>query len=205
MTPAQHAHIARLLHNVLWPAVAGNVLWSLLQVASTANSVNNLVSLSPELLALLFIGLYFCIDWIDSENASLKTTYWRADLPLATAIAVFAVAIQADKWWSVIALILAFISAIIGHLAGAWDQTQEKSPKPSRRAFAAINSLGIIVAVVGALYDRVLVWPQALAIAIVVLAFLYLRPRILAKWPTELVQDSSTASEVTPIRSPTAV
>jgi len=54
-----------LVHNVIWPAVAGSVLWTFLQVAADPNISGP--SLGPRLAALLLIGVYLAIDWVDTH------------------------------------------------------------------------------------------------------------------------------------------
>lgn len=179
----------RLTHNVLWPAIAGNVLWSLLQVAVGDGKDRDLSILVPRLLALFFIGAYLCRDWLDTDQAlnstgagSINDNYWLADLPMGGAIAVFAIAIQVPLPWSWVPLAVAFAVAAVGHLYGAWDETPGRSRTKGRRAFAGINGAGVVVAVWGGLADDTQYWTQAAAAGMVTGVFLLFRAWIVKNW-----------------------
>src|SRR6266446_6736484 len=134
-----------LVHGVIWPAVAGSILWTFLQVAFDPRSSGT--SLWPRLSALLFVGVYLAIDWAytDPIESKMHKKYYRADMPLAASLSTFAVATQFDLSWAAWPLGVAFAIAIIGHGFGAWGLRNRPTPTKQRVALAGINALGLLV------------------------------------------------------------
>jgi len=173
--------LKKLVHSVIWPAVAGNVLWAFLQVAADPSVVGTI--LWPRLASLLLIGVYLSIDWIKTENdTQINETYWRFDVPLAASIATFAIATQIGAPWAPVPLALAFAVATLGHCFGAWDTNGERSSCKARAAFAGINALGPIVLLVGMFFNGTLgLWSTPTAVLLVVGLFLSLQNKV-ARW-----------------------
>jgi hypothetical protein len=172
-----------LVHCVIWPAVAGNILWAFLQVAADTKIRD--ASHCPRLAALLFVGVYLAIDWVNTENEKkINDSYWMFDLPLATALATFAVGTQSGTWWSNYALMIAFVVAIFGHCKGAWDGTETPTSCVARATFAVFNAVGLILLLIGifapAPYS---LWLTPSAIFLVVALYLSLRQKVLSRWP----------------------
>jgi hypothetical protein len=168
-----------LVHSVIWPAVAGNVLWAFLQVAFVPQP--NQDARPQRLASLLLVGLYFCIDWIESEKTkeSINPKYWMVDIPLAVFIAVFAIVTQSNIWWSWIALLLAYVIVVAGHYWGAWDDKSTTSSRSTRAILMVINSLGIVVLLFGwYLGDTIAAWLTPVSIFLVVGLYLCLRNKL---------------------------
>jgi hypothetical protein len=174
-----------LVHGVIWPAVAGSILWTFLQVAFDPRSSGT--SLWPRLSALLFVGMYLAIDWVYTDPVASKINKhspW-ADLPLAASLSTFAVATQFDRSWAALPLGLGFAIAIIGHRYGAWD-LEGGSPTrlKQRSALAAINALGLVVLFIGTYaiepfaIEPFANWLNFVAIALVVGSYLCFRKEI---------------------------
>jgi hypothetical protein len=171
-----------LVRNVVWPAVAGNVLWSFLQVAIEQPVAPT--PLLPRLAALLAVGLYLAIDWINGVGLSFRSRYWKFDIPLATAIATFAIATPKSAPVAFWALGAAFSIAVVGHLNGAWDPQKKISHKSARRMLAAMNGLGLAL-LVGDRFARVAPeWDQAVSLTIAIGLFLALRKWVEDRWKT---------------------
>lgn len=170
-----------LVHNVIWPAVAGSVLWTFLQVAVDPNIFGP--SRLPRLAALLCVGVYLATDWVNTHEAkNIKDNYWCADMPLAASFATFAVATQFGTWWAAWPLAAAFTVAIIGHCKGAWDSKDKSSSCKERATLAGLNAGGLLVLLTGTCANaRYAVWWTPSAIFSVV--FLYL---LLRKWISTL-------------------
>ena len=113
-----------LMLNLLWPAVAGNVVWvffsGLFEISSKEIDF-------AKIIALFFLSWYLCLDFVNTQEKqeNLKDEFYKADLPLAFAIIFFAHSIHYKPNWSLWFLIAIFLIAGIGHWFGAWE---EKTP-----------------------------------------------------------------------------
>jgi hypothetical protein len=156
-----------LVNNVIWPAVAGSVLWTFLQVA-----------VDPA--ALLTIGVYLAIDWVNTQEVDkIKENYWRYDMPLAASLSTFAVATQFGARWTSWPLAAAFAIAIIGHWFGAWDSTTKPSSRNARATLAGFNALGLVVLLIGTYVEEAIaLWRTSLAVLLVVFLFLTFRKKV---------------------------
>jgi len=174
--------LKKLVHSVIWPAVAGNVLWSFLQLFADPDACGP--TLWSRLASLFLVGVYLSIDWIHTENETqINDNYWIADVPLAAALATFAVATQLGVPWASIPLVVAFMVAAAGHCFGAWDaRCKPPSSCKARAGFAIINVLGPVVLLFGSfLADSLALWSKPAAVFVVVGLFLACR-KIIAKW-----------------------
>lgn len=172
-------YMNRLLHNVIWPAVAGNILWAFLQVLVKGWNGGN-PSYFPNLSALFLVGVYLAIDWVDTEKTSdINDCYWKFDLPLATALALFAICTQDGVWWSKYALVAAFVVIVLGHLYGAWDLKTKASSSISRATLASFNALGIVLLIAGSFVTAPYsLWLTPVSIFVVVALFLTSRQKV---------------------------
>lgn len=170
----------RLVHGVVWPAVGGNILWSLLYVLADSKDTGQAVA--PRIIALFAIGFYLMIDWCDREAAetinSIKDSSWKIDAWLAFSLATFAIATYHATLWAKYALGTAFIIAIIGHYTGAWNSHQIEDKDKSKiecanRKFAIFNFIGFLILVIS-LFTPPLqsLWVTAISISVVVVLFL---------------------------------
>ncbi len=169
-----------LVHNVIWPAVAGSILWTFLQVAVDPNITGPRL---PRLIALAFIAVYLAIDWVITNQIqgedTIKDNYWWYDMPLAALLATFAVATQFGVRWAAWPLAAAFAVAIVGHFCGAWDlKTTPSSPK-ARATRAGCNALGIALLGIGMfLEEPYALWLTPIAVISVILSFLHFLKKI---------------------------
>lgn len=175
-------YMNRLLHSVIWPAVAGNILWAFLQVAVAPDLADP--SFFPKLAALLFVGIYLAIDWVDTEKMpEINDHYWKFDLPLSVALATFAIGTQSNNWWSNIALATAFVVVAVGHYNGAWDLKQKPSSGGARVVLALFNIIGVVLLIIGAFSPPPYsFWLTPAAIFVVVALFLALRKKVSSAW-----------------------
>lgn len=169
-----------LVHNVIWPAVAGSVLWTFLQVAIDPNITG---PRCPRLFALLLVGVYLAIDWVNTHQIEEKINenYWRYDMPLAASLASFAVATQFDARWATWPLAVAFVVAIIGHCFGAWDLAANVSSRKAkaRATLAGFNALGLLVLLLGMCVEGPwALWLTPIAVLSVVVLYLSFREKI---------------------------
>lgn len=113
-----------LFDDLIWPAAAGNVAWSFLQVAIGDESHHRLMRLA----LLFFLAFYLAIDWFRSKSLDGKTRcYWVADAIHISSIVTYGVAVAAYKSASFLGYALAVIFgiAVIGHLVGAWEVVEQ--------------------------------------------------------------------------------
>lgn len=167
-----------LVHNVIWPAVAGSILWTFLQVALDPNITG---PRGPRLAALLVIGIYLAIDWVNTDQVreTISENYWWYDMPLAASFATFAVATQFGARWAAWALAAAFAVAIIGHCVGAWDSSLKRSSWSERAILAGFNALGLLVLLIGTCVEQpYALWLPSIAILSVIVLFLLLHKKV---------------------------
>jgi len=168
--------MTNLIHSVIWPAVAGNILWAFLYVAADPKVTG--MSTWTKLIALLAIGFYLSRDWIQRISVIFpdRWKYWGVDAALAAALATFAIVTQLDRTWSGWVLAVAFAIAILGHCWGSWDPADKsKAIDPRTRAkFAAYNAIGLLILGLGLIVPLPYAVFPPIAIGSVVLLFIFL-------------------------------
>src|SRR3989442_15209134 len=107
--PNDPRRLNTLVHGVIWPAVAGSILWAMLQLAIDPG--NSGPSLWARCLALLAVGVYLAVDWVSTDAAteatpSINAGYWVVDIPLAASLSIFAIATQLNVPWAAWALVV---------------------------------------------------------------------------------------------------
>jgi len=143
----------KLFQNLVWPAVAGNVVWAFFSIAIAEHWADK--GVIPRLLSLLLLSIYLCYDWTttDVEGDKLKENYWIGDAFHAITIVVFAIAAQSQNLWTDInnswvkwTLVIVFTTSTIGHLCGSWEPKDVSKEKkwPARLKLALINFTGIL-------------------------------------------------------------
>lgn len=84
----------KLLHGLIWPAVAGSVVWAVCTVAvdrwSAIGDAGYLVI--AQLVALLFFAVYLAAGWwyTNIKEVNMRPYYWPFDALFAIAITVSA-------------------------------------------------------------------------------------------------------------------
>ncbi len=171
--------MGRFFHSVAWPAVAGNVVWAFFTVLIDANDARGGDSHWAKLVALLVLGFYLCIDWIDRDeltaHGQLRPTYWLPDLFFAPSIALYAIATQSNSSWANVGLALLFISALAGHVSGVW-KPQDPSEPYHRKSYIAMNVLVLIVLWVGVRYlsTPLVTWAPTFALTIATALYVWI-------------------------------
>jgi hypothetical protein len=130
---------------------------------------------------LLFIGVYLAIDWVDTDQVkeSINQNYWRYDMPLATSLAIFAVATQFGARWAVCPLAAAFAIVIAGHWRGAWDLEGKNSSGKARKTLAGSNALGLLVLLIGTFVEEpYALWRTPVAVLSVIVLYLFFRKKV---------------------------
>lgn len=150
----------RLLQNVIWPAVAGNVAWSLMNVFFV-------VPLSDKdwywrVLALVTASIYLAADWLYFEQPNNIRGPKAAVFEGVSAmfIAFFALAVGQPTPTGGVALLTTvpvsvfagaiFSVSFVGLLSGAWTE-ENKNPKKgypplhSNKVLIAWNLVGLVI------------------------------------------------------------
>jgi hypothetical protein len=112
----------KVMQSVLWPAVAGSVVWSLISVAVKEDWLEREVFI--RLLVLAALAFYLSAEWLSTEQvpAAEATRFWRGDFPLSMAIAVFAIMTEAKQARAAYALAAVFCVGVLGHITGVWSR-----------------------------------------------------------------------------------
>jgi len=137
-----------LVHNVIWPAVAAAFSGH----SSKSPLTQTLLARARlGLAALLAIGVYLAIDWVDTDEVreTINENYWCSICHFAASLATFAVATQFGARWAGWPLAAGFAVAIIGHCFGAWDLQSKASSWKARLTMAGFNALGLLVLLIG--------------------------------------------------------
>lgn len=141
----------KLFNSLVWPAVAGNILWSLFSLLIGASpSVDNP---GPRIVVLVLLGAYLCFDWIRMEASSnhRKPLAWIADLPHAVSVTVFALAtasktepdVSSVANWLNASLACVLAITAVGHLTTLWELRHQKPCGCRRFCLVAINLVGL--------------------------------------------------------------
>lgn len=157
-----------LYDSVIWPAVAGNILWSFLTVMITEAPSHEM---GWRAASLFLAGVYLMIAWARGRSRNRKNPnfgYYLADTAYAVLLAGFAIASSASASrypdLGVTLLGVMFVVAALGHFFKTWN--------PNRKAWQR-NTIGVAdVAAAGAVF--LFRQDPVPAIAILVVALLIL-------------------------------
>lgn len=162
--------------NLIWPAIAGNVLWGFFSVV-----LNEKISDSGVIertAALLVLFIYLAYDWIETSRVitKLKEMYWIGDAFHACAIITFAIAAQSKSIYLNEFLSSVFVIAALFHLIGIWEPKQGFAPSwTDRLILAGINITGIAIIY---LFPQLLAWNLAVSILCVTILWIITRKKI---------------------------
>jgi len=174
-----------LLHNLIWPAVAGNVAWAFFTVLITEVLVAK-VHIGPmifgRLTALLFLSIYLIIVYIRSEAG----TGHFFDILHAISIILCAIAFQSivSAAWMSPFLIALFIIAAIGHWTGRWIPSSVKTKKGLKKILVGlINFSGAVLCFfLPNFIDNSDYFNLSISMGFVFLLWLIFRNRIYCEW-----------------------
>lgn len=135
----------KLLQNVVWPAVAGNVAWSFFSVLLTGAWSSG--DFYARLVALLFGAIYLGADWLYFEwvgNVRSNYAIWFEGAS-ATLITLFAIAIAQEpaRSWVDLVLVAIFLTSTVGLLFGAWGNGKNARAH-STTTLIVLNTIGIL-------------------------------------------------------------
>ena len=156
MSTNLNPNVPTLFQNLLWPAAAGNVAWSLIstltQLISEVSSANT-ESLWAKAASLLLLSWYMGTHWWREQNGpkaqDRSAKYWVGDGGLLLLIAAFATKYHHDTTESIATdyyLIVLYGFALLFNACGCWD-----SECHTRFLKAVANAVGISIMLVSIL------------------------------------------------------
>jgi hypothetical protein len=114
----------KAFHGLIWPAVGGNVAWSVISLAVYPPSIPDELGITVEarLVTLSLLALYLVGDWLRTYDETGSVTYWLFDGLHLIALAFFAIGAAQPKsldWLSCSLIALLGVTAL-GHLVKAF-------------------------------------------------------------------------------------
>jgi len=106
-----------LLQTVIWPAIAGNVIWSLISIHIDA--VDHLAALPRSFPLALLAGYMLAILQMRGDPPR-SIGYYVLDSLLAAAIATYALALYGKKEWADLVLAFVFLIVMVGYPFKKW-------------------------------------------------------------------------------------
>lgn len=144
-----------MLRDLIWPAIAGNVIWSLVTLLAQ-NSFGSEIAFRAATLVL--IGIYLLSAWKrDRISAPPLHPVRHAvfDSIFAAAICVFAIRYSSldnpVSSWTAVALTTVIATALAGHVFEAW---REPRPLSDNSLFYGLYGLGLFFAFIGIFVPR---------------------------------------------------
>ncbi|SDH78278.1 hypothetical protein SAMN04487926_10815 [Paraburkholderia steynii] len=181
----RHKLAFEIFEGLLWPAAAGNVLWSLIAL-TTLEPKPLTYPMVTRASVLLLLGAYLCLEWIRNYRSLPKPITWRFwvfDLLHLLAVAWTAIVTSDGSDLLVVALVAYFIITGTGHLSGAYKYAQ--GTRTETVGLALINYLGVAIIYAGYLtghdYRASMQWTLPLSLLIVIVLWLGWRWRQLCE------------------------
>lgn len=128
-----------LFTELLWPAVAGNVLWSFFSIIVCTNWSGYDWA---RLLMLFFLLIYLILSWYRSKNLEHGCGSRIFDAIHLVTIIVFAIAIYNERSWIDLSLASIFCITMLGHFFGVWKEPKDKPYH--RKILASVSLLGFL-------------------------------------------------------------
>jgi hypothetical protein len=139
--------LRNIFENVLWPAAAGNVLWSVCSLF--VDPVKPELGVCWRLIVLIVFSLYLAIGWLQLKTASgnLGIKLWFFEFLHISALAASAIAAQVRPDLLKSCLIGYFVITILGHATNTWKFSDGAKYRPW--GLAIVNIIGVLVLVFG--------------------------------------------------------
>jgi len=134
----------RLSQNVIWPAIAGSILWSFVTMVVKEGVLDQSVIIREVLM--LTLAVYLLAQWLHTEYADVEPRfcYWLSDIFLATSIIFVAILAEANYGRVVWPIVGAFAIGIAAHIGNFWQDRGSK-----RHWFmAALHAIGLLIILV---------------------------------------------------------
>jgi hypothetical protein len=155
---------SRSFEQLFWPAVAGNVAWSLCSVVISPGQEHT--EILPRFSALLLLSWYAWYSWLQFATIPYRPrSYYFMDALHLITLSAFAIATGNHHPYMAYFLAAIFLVAGFGHLFGSFDRSpDEKCCVRLKRAGA--NTVGVIVLCFGQYLGA---WDVPLALLLVLI------------------------------------
>lgn len=167
------ATIRSSFEQLFWPAVAGNVAWSLCSVVISPGKAPT--DIWSRILGLLLLAWYSWYGWLRFATISYRprSYYFMDGLHLIT-LAAFAIATANHHPWTPYFLAAIFGVALVGHICGSFNRAADERFR-ERLKRAGANLIGLLV-IVFSLYLGILrAWSVVLALGLVLPVWWYVQ------------------------------
>ena len=135
-----------LFENVFWAAAAGNVFWSLCNVALEPKDYE-LLDRVPRLIILGFFAAYLTVSWLHVRVSRVPFSKlgWFFELAHLSVLVLCAIATQLNPAPTFLDRLLAayFGVTMLGHILGVWRLPTDSAHQ--HWYLAAANAIGLIV------------------------------------------------------------
>lgn len=141
----------KVLYQLVWPAVAGNVAWAFFTLLYTEAGAQ-----IYERLALLFlIALYLGMEWTYSvgRKSKNKPLSWIADAVLAVAIVWLAISAENGSSPGIYPLLFVFVTSAASHGVDAWTPLNTTRKLSARKSWLYLNIGAVTIALSGAMVE----------------------------------------------------
>jgi hypothetical protein len=158
--PASH----EFFQGLLWPAVAGNVLWSFGSLLLDPNTKLSADAVGPRLLMLLLVGLYLSLEWLHNYRflrSEVRALFWIFDGLHLVAISGVAIACSINHHCIWAAMVFFLSVTFLGHLLNAWRAPGRDTG--SRFIHAGVHFLAFIFVLITTKLDILADWNSPIA------------------------------------------
>jgi len=163
------ASFKQVHQNIIWPAVAGNVAWSLLTLVVLPT--NSTPDYWARIILLALLTVYLLRSWRQLDVNKDNTWYYILDTSYAITIALLAISTSTlqdyARPWSTGALVAMFIILFLGHATCSWYKYQSK-------VGSLILALVDALALFGVLWSKDLPDPQTIWVKVAALSVVLL-------------------------------
>lgn len=116
--------LSKLSTGLIWPAIAGNVIWALINSFGMDCHGDEFL---PKLLTLGALSFYLMVYWLNlfPQNSSISWRYILMDWGFATALVLFTITIATDKpTWIMpdVWFLSMFIFLLLGYALKIWNE-----------------------------------------------------------------------------------
>lgn len=170
-----------LFRGLLWPAAAGNVLWSLASLAMKPAASSDAIPVVSRIVLLLLLGLYLSLEFLRNYRnlpEPITPKFWFFDSIHLAAVVITALGAYESLPFLHIGLVLYLAGTGIGHAVGAY-KTPRDGPR-SHLALAFVNFSGLPFVVLSHCHSPSSCWSIPASFGVPLLIWLFVRRRNIA-------------------------
>lgn len=130
-----------IYQQLVWPAIAGNVLWAIFSII-IREMFNHPLDAAARLATLLLLTFYVYYSFKKADQGKGNCI----DYLHALTIIGFAIALESNSWLIKTSMTVMFIFAALGHWSGKWAPNNIKERKwPKKLLVGLIYIFGILI------------------------------------------------------------